>query len=235
MTFRPPEIDRMADRGFDGTIWSRAEFLAHLAKIVLPSWVKAIVLHSMWAPNIEIQRETTKSPDPKVDAAQRMKNAWGEVYRRLGGKGWHLTCFEGGWIGKGCDLQVKGIHAHSWNSDSIGVEMAANFDVDGKLASGKIVKADDPYSGPGLQILDTAAFVFAQLLKKRGLPADKITIRFHKHEATAKKGGKQCPGRQVIEADFINRVQSYIGVNPKVDVQPPSVNTRSILRKGMTG
>jgi GH24 family phage-related lysozyme (muramidase) len=197
----------VADRGFDGTIWTRPQFQAHLDKITLPAWIRFLVLHSTSAPNLAQQRATTTG-DADRDASQRMKNFWGRVLE-LGGRGWHLTIFENGKIGKGTDLRVQGIHAHSWNDESIGVELC----MDGSSA--------DVGTEAGKLMIETAAWVFSRLLKKLKLPADATTIKYHREEPRAKLNGKTCPGTKMFpKDDFIKLVKTYLEGDKPVHLPP---------------
>jgi lysozyme len=206
----------MAVRGFDGTLWDRDAYAKELAKAVPPKWVEFLTLHSTWWPNRRVARATPylqphggKAAGPDMDRAfrQKMINFQGRV-GELGG-GWNVTVFENGKIGKGWPLETPGVHAVNWNKSSWSLEMCANFSGTSKV-NGQTNEVDDPYSGGGLIILDTAAWVFAQWLKLLKKPASAKTIKFHRDNPTAKAKGKDCPGKIVDEEDFIKRVQAYM-------------------------
>lgn len=199
-------------RGFDGSLFDRAGLEAYLKGTRPPKWVKALIVHCVSRPNLAQVRATTTSPDPKVDAAQRDKNFWGEVQKRLYGKGWHFSVFEGGWIGDGQNVMLPGVHAGTRNPDTLGAEMVMDGD------------SDDVESVAGQQIIDTTAFLFARLLTWLGLPADETTILYHREEASAKKKGKSCPGKRMEpKAAFIKRVKAYMG-EPVAEVPTPKAD-----------
>ena len=110
------------DRGFDGTTWTRAEFTAHLNSITLPARIQAVCIHCVAVP-MKLFYTTTKSEDPDVDAAQRMRNMFTDVRDRLKGVAYHAVSFPHGQIGKATDMRVQGNHASSWNDETLGIEM----------------------------------------------------------------------------------------------------------------
>jgi lysozyme len=219
----------MADRGFDGTTWTREEFTAHLNSITLPSRIQAVTIHCVAVP-MKLFYTTTKSEDPDVDAAQRMRNMFTDVRDRLKGVAYHAVSFPHGQIGKATDMLVVGNHASSWNADSLGIEMF--FDGD----------SNDPFTPGGEVVLDTAAWWAAQILQKIKKPATASTVRFHRDEPAAKRKGKTCPGKNVHKDQFLKRVLAYMATDfrpenvdkpaPKPTVPNPG---RAVLKKGMTG
>jgi GH24 family phage-related lysozyme (muramidase) len=198
----------MADRGFDGTIWTRAEFEAHLASITLPSRIKGVTIHCVAVPMSAVPA-TTKSTDYEVDAAQRVKNMYTDVRDRLKGVGFHVIVFENGQIGKGTPMTVQGNHAGSWNAATLGCEMYFDGDRDVATPGGQI-------------ILDTAAWWAAQILKKIGAAPSKDTVRFHRDEPAAKRNGKACPGKKVNHDDFLRRVSAEMGLSAPVEKARPA-------------
>lgn len=198
----------MAERGFDGTTWTLDEFVKVLDKTKLPSWVQGVAIHCTGAPNLKQFYATTKSDDPDVDAAQRMKNFLARV-NQIGGKGWHATAFPHRQIGKGTPMTEMGSAHNSWNDEMLACEMVMNGD------DPKEVNSPD-----GQAVLDTAAFWASRILKKLGKPANKTTVRFHRDEPSAKRRGKTCPGRAVDHDDFLRRVQRYMDGDKPVDLPP---------------
>lgn len=84
-------------------------------------------------------------------------------------------------------LTSKGIHAVSFNSNSIGIEMLGNFDI------------EDPKSGRGLEVLKTTAKAVKSLMKQLGLNKD--CIRFHRDDP---KTSKTCPGKKITKDWFLS-------------------------------
>ena len=192
----------MAD--FDGTLWAREQFSAELNRAPLPTWIEGICFHSV-AFSMKTARDTpypqngrmAKGPDMDKAFSQRQKNFTTRV-KEIGGRGWHVTAFENGKLGKGCELRVKGSAHNSWNDSILAIEMC----LDGNTA--------EPQSAGGQRILDTSAWWAAQILTARRLGVNANTVRFHNDEPNAKRRGKTCPGLKVSEADLIERVKRYM-------------------------
>ena len=184
-------------KDYDGTTFNRASFLNHLNSINPKdlSWLKYLILHNTGAPDIAQQRAT------RGGESQRMKNAKPHYEKWRGGP--HYWVFESGLIGKGSALPSTGVHSPSWNSSSMGVEMVANF----------TPKKDDPY-GAGAIIVDTTAWLFAQVLNKTGLPIE--SIKLHKEDP---RTTHDCPGSRIVKSEFLTKVKGYMAskaVEPKV-------------------
>jgi GH24 family phage-related lysozyme (muramidase) len=202
---------------FDGTLYTRAQLAKKLETITLPNWIQAVAIHHTYMPDMKMARETpykqgnkmAKGPDMDQAFAQRMRNFLGEVNNRLGGTGWHFTTFENGKFGEGEPLN-KQSHAHrSWNDEAIAIESAMNGD------------GADPSTEGGRRIMDSNAWLVAQILKKRGLPANASTVRYHREEPTAKRDGKSCPGHNYEPKDnFIRWVQGYMDAGKPQDLSP---------------
>ena len=180
--------------GFSGVGYTRSEFTKWLASQPKPSFVKFIVLHNSGAPTMKQARATTFS--------QRVRN-FGHDYKniRKWSSGPHLFVFEDGHIYTGSPLATHGTHSPSWNGQSWGLEMVADFRTG----------SDDPTKGGGLVIYDTAAWVFAQLLTHLGLAPTGDTIKLHRED---KKTTHACPGDRITKADFVSRVKTYMWATP---------------------
>ncbi len=87
-------------------------------------------------------------------------------------------------------LTTTGVHAPSWNAISLGVEMLGNYDND--LFD----------SGRGQLVQQNAVAAIAILSGVLGL--DPKTMKLHKEDP--KTTHKDCPGRNVDKAKFINEV-----------------------------
>jgi GH24 family phage-related lysozyme (muramidase) len=196
-------------KAFDGTLFNRAEAEKFINSISTDQlkWIKFLVVHNTGAPNMT---QEDKTPDRNKDGTgedDRMRNT-APHYAKWGGRGPSFFVFNSGKIGLGTVLPAKGVHSPSWNNTSIGIEMVADF------RKG----VDNPYTEPGLTIVDTTAWLFAAVLKKLGLSATNETIKLHKED---KKTTHDCPGDLFKKDDFLKRVQAYLkGTTPTVDSTP---------------
>lgn len=84
-------------------------------------------------------------------------------------------------------LTSRGIHAVSFNSNSIGIEMLGNYD------------SEDPKSGRGYNVIQTTVAIVKLLLKR--LQLDKSCIRFHRDDP---KTSKTCPGNNITKEWFLS-------------------------------
>jgi hypothetical protein len=87
-------------------------------------------------------------------------------------------------------LTTPGVHAKSFNSHSLGLEMLGNYDT------------EDFDSGRGLVVQQNAVAAIAILSKALGI--DPETMMFHRDEPSTTK---TCPGGNVDKAAFIAAVQ----------------------------
>lgn len=201
----------MAVEGYDGTLWTREQ----LAKIIKDTpffpGCEGIVIHCTGAPNLAQADATTKSTDPDVDYSQRMKNFRTRV-QEIGGRGWHFTAFANGKVGKGCPLGKTGSSHNSWNDECLAIEMC----MDGNLSK-------DVNSPAGQTVIQTAAWVAAQVCKKLNKPVNKQTVRFHRDEPSAKRRGKTCPGTYVKHDDFLKLVAKYMATAGAEAIPPVAV------------
>jgi hypothetical protein len=84
-------------------------------------------------------------------------------------------------------LTAKGIHAVSFNSTGIGIEMLGDFD------------AEDPKSGRGKAVINTTVSAVKALMAKLNLGKD--CIRFHRDDP---KTSKTCPGTKITKEWFLS-------------------------------
>ncbi|MDD2722037.1 MAG: peptidoglycan recognition family protein [Gallionella sp.] len=184
-----------------GRVWTINSFAEYLTTLERPMWCRAVVLHHTGAPCL--------ADRPKGLLIQHMHNL---QYFYQQEKGWsagpHLFVDEDELFGM-CDLTKKGIHAVSFNSLAIGIEVLGNYD------------AEDPLTGRGLQCWTMAAAAVKALLDWLGLPATEQTILFHRDDPTT---GKKCPGSKVLKPWIIDLVTNSIGLSAVTDLaQQPDV------------
>jgi hypothetical protein len=89
-------------------------------------------------------------------------------------------------------LTTPGVHAKSFNSHSLGLEMLGNYD------------AEDFDSGRGLAVQQNAVAAIAILSKALGI--DPETMMCHRDEPSTVK---TCPGGNVDKGTFIQAVKAY--------------------------
>jgi len=64
---------------------------------------------------------------------------------------------------------------------------------------------EDPMAGRGFEVLNNTAVITAALLMKMKLPANNLTILFHREDPLTTK---TCPGRKIDKAFFVNLVKA---------------------------
>jgi N-acetylmuramoyl-L-alanine amidase CwlA len=158
------------------------KFAEYLDTIQFEPWrPKLIVIHHTAAPSLE-QR-------PIGWTNQHMLNLQ-DFYE---GKGWsagpHLfTDDDQAWVFT--PLNQRGVHAVSYNSTGLGIEMLGDYD------------SEDPTSGRGAHVLSTTAQVVTLLLAKLSLTKD--SIRFHRDDP---KTPKTCPGKLIRKDWFLDLIK----------------------------
>lgn len=168
-----------------GRAWNSSGFLAH-AKGKNLSWVRSITIHHTAFPDLSMRREGL--------VIQHIKNI--ESYYR--GKGWkagpHLFIDDVDINGMS-PLDAPGIHARSFNRDSIGIEVLGNYD------------KEDPFTGRGWKCWQLTARTTADLLKLLGFKANPKTVLFHRDDP---KTRKTCPGTKIKKEWFLGLVRSHM-------------------------
>lgn len=183
--------------GFEnvGRVWTVNSFADYLNTLDKPAWCRAVTLHHTGSPSL--------ADRPRGLLIQHMHNL---QYFYQNEKGWsggpHLFVDEDEVFGM-CDLRSKGVHAVSFNSLAIGIEVLGNYDV------------EDPLSGRGLRCWTMAAAAVKALLDWLGLPATEETILFHRDDpATMKK----CPGSKVSKQWIVDLIANSQGAQNGSDV-----------------
>lgn len=166
-----------------GTVYSPTSLAKLLSETRVPSWAQSITLHHTAAPSLE-QR-------PRGFTAQHIINMR-DFYQSKGWKsGPHLYA-DDDQLWAMTPLTERGVHAVSFNSSSIGIEVLGDYD------------QEDPFTGRGLECWKTTAAAVQLLLKWIGKPANEHTILFHRDDP---KTSKTCPGTKITKQwvlDLIN-------------------------------
>lgn len=87
-------------------------------------------------------------------------------------------------------LNERGVHARSFNSYAIGIEMLGDYD------------SEDPKSGRGSKVIATTVRVVEMLMQKLNIPKSKIL--FHRDDP---KTDKSCPGRKISKEWFLSQIK----------------------------
>jgi len=91
-------------------------------------------------------------------------------------------------------LTTPGVHAPSWNTVSLGVEMLGNY------------STEDFHRGRGLHVHRNAVAAIATLSVVLAL--DSSTMRLHHEDPQTTH--RDCPGAQVVKLDFIREVHQRL-------------------------
>ena len=180
-----------------GKRWSISAFPLYLATLKKPAWAKSVTIHHCAAPSLA-QR-------PNGFLAQHLVNL-ADFYKKT--KGWsagpHGFTDEDEIHGLS-PFTSPGVHAVSYNSNSIGFEMLGNYDV------------EDPLTGRGLAVCLTTASAARSVLDWLGLPINENTVHFHRDDP---KTNKSCPGTKVSKEWFLGLVNAAGAPAPAVNPVP---------------
>lgn len=168
-----------------GRVWDLEDFEKYVSRNKSKlSWARSVTNHHTGAPNLA-QRE-------KGWTIQHMKNLQHFYQNKLGwSSGPHLFTDEDQIFGMS-SLFKRGVHARSFNSNSIGVEGLGNYD------------HEDPTSGRGLEVFKTTAATFAILLEAMDLGTNQRTVKFHRFD---KRTSKSCPGSKYVYQSFLDEIR----------------------------
>jgi len=183
--------------GFEivGQAWDVEAFEGYISDISL-GWADSVTIHHTASPSLAQRPDGWK--------LQHMRNIAHYYQKKLGwSAGPHLFTDEDEVYGMS-SLWRRGIHARSFNSNSIGVEMLGNYD------------SESPSSGRGLDVIETTAQVVAALLTRMKLLATDKTILFHRDDP---KTSKTCPGSLINKSWFVSKVQGYMDDAPTMTLE----------------
>lgn len=182
-----------------GKIWTPTSLAGYLETRAIPSWIDSVTIHHTAAPSL--------SQRPRGFTIQHIINIQ-DFYSRSkskGGRGWrtgpHLFIDDDEIFGM-CDFRYKGIHAASYNSRSLGIEVLGDYDI------------EDPNSGRGAECWKTTADTVRVLFKWLGLRKSKATVLFHRDDP---KTNKSCPGKRIDKQWFLDLIPSDIEPDTEKD------------------
>lgn len=179
-----------------GTVWTPTTFAAYLADLNRPTWCQGVCLHHTAEPSLA-QR-------PRGFTVQHILNIQ-DFYER--GRGWrsgpHLFIDDDQIFGM-TPLREEGVHAVSFNSTHIGIEVLGNYD------------SENPKEGRGKACWDVAIAACGDLLNWLNLPVNGTTVRFHRDDP---RTSKSCPGLKVHKDAVLESISRY--QDRGHDVSPP--------------
>jgi len=177
--------------GFDltGRSWETDEFREYVSNLNL-SWANSVTVHHTYNPDLKGR--------PRGWQPSHLKNLRYYYQNILGwSAGPHLFTDEHKVFGL-CSLEKKGVHAVSFNHDSIAIEMLGNYD------------SETPLSGRGLEVVTLTAKTVAILLEKMDTKATTESIHFHRDDP---KTFKSCPGNLLEKNWFVSLVKKQMKGN----------------------
>ncbi len=199
--------------GFEnvGIVWtpsSLKEYLQHRKK---PSWVDSITLHHTAAPSLAQRKDgLTVQHIKNIQAYYQKDKKTSYGWKKGWTTGPHLFIDEDEVFGM-CAFEKKGIHASSFNSRSIGIEVLGYYD------RGR----EDPKSGRGLRCWQNTADTVRVLLDWLNLSANEKTILFHRDDP---RTTKSCPGTAVEKDWFLSLLPGE--VSPPKPYEKPNVGIK---------
>lgn len=167
-----------------GKVWSAQTFEQYLNKTNKPAWCNAVCMHHTSAPSLAMR--------PKGLLQQHIYNMKDGYVKKGWKSGPHLYIDEDQ-IYAMTPLSERGVHAVSFNSRAIGIEVLGDYD------------SEDPFSGRGLQCWQLAAKTTALLLNWLGAKMNESTILFHRDDP---KTSKTCPGTKIKKQWFFDLMKS---------------------------
>lgn len=157
-----------------GLSWDINSFRQYLQGMKRPSWAKSVTLHHTAAPSL------AQRPDGLTN--QHVINIRNFYQKSLGWSSGPQLFVDDKRIMGMTPITEKGVHAVSFNSSSIGIEVLGNFD------------SEDPHSGRGYAAWKIASEASMEILYWLGLEATSKTVLFHRDDP---RTSKSCPGRKV--------------------------------------
>jgi hypothetical protein len=180
---------------------------AYLRTLPRPTFVRFVVVHNTGAPSLATYRGYAARKTPISDS-QWLRNLEGyyrDKQKWKAGPHWFVTPNKAGLLAF-TPSTVPGTHSPSWNSQSLGVEMVGDYQV-------------EPFDA-GVQRNVIALLAELHIW----LRLDPNTIRFHREDV--KTTHKDCPGKNVDKAKLIAAVRAKMdelqSVKPAMALDVPN-------------
>jgi hypothetical protein len=182
-------------KNFDGKPYTRESLAAHIEATDFSHWKrkdgspgrpKHIVLHNTSSPDIALW--LSWSPEKRSSYINNIDD-WYERKGWAAGPHFFVPPTNDPVAFGFSDLGTCGTHCSCFNSDSIGIEMVGEFNV------------EEFNSGRGAIVRDNAIYLMALLHRKLGISP--LTLRFH---VECKTDNHDCPGKHVSKAAVVEAV-----------------------------
>lgn len=172
-----------------GLKWDLREFEKYVSTLNL-SWANSITIHHTYNPDLKARPRGWQNSH-----LENLRYYYGNILGWSAGP--HLFTDEHAVHGL-CSLERKGVHAVSFNHDSIAIEMLGNYN------------KESPVSGRGLEVVTLTAKTVAILLEKMDTEATSESIHFHRDDP---RTFKTCPGNLLEKNWFVSLVKKQMGSN----------------------
>ncbi len=188
-----------------------AEFDDYCDSIAKQAWVKKIVLHNTSSPSL------AQRPGG-ILTSQHIKNLH-SYYLGLGWSGGpHLFIDATGiWVFN--PLNETGVHSPSYNSSAWGIEMLGEYSTESFT------------SGLGAAVANNAQHAMASLAKIQGWT--EINSKMVLHKEDPKTSHKSCPGKNVVKADFMSKVNMILKPVEDEEEEKPALPPLSVVVNGV--
>jgi N-acetylmuramoyl-L-alanine amidase/Bacterial SH3 domain len=153
-----------------------------------------------WRPSGIVQHNTA-SPTlyqwwHSVPPAERMQNLISYYRDEMGWSAGPHVFVDGVSFWVLTDLNVSGVHSPSWNATRLGIEMVGDYD------------SEDDEHGMGAQVMEMTVALFGECCAFFGWEVNNSKIKQHKEDPAT---DHDCPGRNVVKAEFLTDVTNYMG------------------------
>jgi hypothetical protein len=185
-----------------GLVWTPKSLEKYLTTIEKPSWCRAITLHHTASPSL-----ADRPNGFFIQHIHNLQHYYQNEQKEHWSAGPHLFIDEDQVYGM-CDLRKKGIHAVSFNSTAIGIEVLGDYD------------NEESHVGRGLKCWTTASDTTRVLLKWLDLDANDDTVLFHRDDPTTRKS---CPGRKVKKDWLLSLISQPVITKITTETERPDV------------
>jgi len=185
----------------EGMQWDVDDFKQYINEVKdSMSWANSITMHHTASPDLSMR--------PDGLTLKHMQYLREYYENELGWSAGPHLFIDDKHISGMSGLQRRGVHAVSFNKDSIGIEVLGYYDYG----------CDDPFSGRGALAWERATATASILLEAMGLDINEDTIHFHRDDP---KTSKTCPGQSIDKKWFVQKVRKYRdGDSSDVDPTP---------------
>lgn len=170
-------------------------------KVNVKKYLEQYASSMTWDPDFVVLHNTaspTLAQRPSGFTSQHMTNLQG-YYSGMGWSGGPHFFVDQNAVWAFNPINKKGVHSPSWNSSAIGVEMLGNYETESFT------------SGSGAKVRQNTLNLMADLHTHFGFSPD--TMKIHKEDP---KTDHECPGKNVIKADFVKAFSEMMKKDSKI-------------------